>query len=136
MSWFFPLELEMLLLFDGPGAIGKSAHAGIPFLCNFRRDSRLQGKIHFWPFDGFEIPKDKPVVVETHTSMFMGPCLCGDRSLYEQEAYSAAKWLQELDRTDSLRQHLNPVLTAEQIKLAAREGWILGVIPKTNQRKV
>jgi len=40
--------------FDVPGSVAKSTHAGIPWLRFIR--TRLGSRVHFWPFDGWEIP--------------------------------------------------------------------------------
>lgn len=41
--------------FDVPGQVAKSTHAGIPWLRFVRQ--RLGDRVHFWPFDGWDIPK-------------------------------------------------------------------------------
>lgn len=50
--------------FDVPGSVAKSTHAGIPWLLYLR--SRLGDRVHFWPFDGWQIPKGKSAVVEIY----------------------------------------------------------------------
>lgn len=40
--------------FDVPGSVAKSTHAGLPWLRYLRQ--RLGERVHFWPFDGWEIP--------------------------------------------------------------------------------
>lgn len=40
--------------FDVPGSVAKSTHAGIPWLRYIRQ--RLANRVHFWPFDGWDIP--------------------------------------------------------------------------------
>jgi hypothetical protein len=37
------------------GSVAKSTHTGIPWL-RFIRE-RLGSRVHFWPFDGWEIPR-------------------------------------------------------------------------------
>ena len=44
--------------FDVQGSVAKSTHAGIPWLRFIRQ--RLGGRVHFWPFDGWDIPADVP----------------------------------------------------------------------------
>ena len=46
--------------FDVPGQVAKSTHAGIPWLRYMRR--KLGGRVHFWPFDGWQIPADRSAV--------------------------------------------------------------------------
>ena len=41
--------------FDVPGTVAKSTHAGLPWLRYLRQ--KLGDRIHFWPFDGWEIPQ-------------------------------------------------------------------------------
>jgi len=43
--------------FDVQGQIAKSTHAGIPWLRFIRRE--LGERVHFWPFDGWNIPRGK-----------------------------------------------------------------------------
>ena len=40
--------------FDVQGSVAKSTHAGIPWLRFIRR--QLGARVHFWPFDGWDIP--------------------------------------------------------------------------------
>jgi hypothetical protein len=40
--------------FDVQGSVAKSTHAGIPWLRFIRR--RLGARVHFWHFDGWDIP--------------------------------------------------------------------------------
>jgi hypothetical protein len=39
------------------GAVAKSTHAGIPWLRFIRQ--RLGARVHFWPFDGWDIPDSR-----------------------------------------------------------------------------
>ncbi len=50
--------------FDVPGTVAKSTHAGLPWLLYLRRQTR--GRVHFWPFDGWEIPGRRSVVAEAY----------------------------------------------------------------------
>jgi hypothetical protein len=84
--------------------------------------------IHFWPFDGWEIPEGKSVVAEVYPSLWTrrfpkdGPD--GD----EQAAFAVAAWLQRADMNGSLGSYFNPPLTPEEREVADIEGWILGVV--------
>ena len=50
------------------GSVAKSTHTGIPWL---RRINHEVGeRVHFWPFDGWEIPAGKSVFVEVYPSLF------------------------------------------------------------------
>lgn len=46
--------------FDVQGQVAKSTHAGIPWLYKIRQE--VGQYIHFWPFDGFNIPTGKSVI--------------------------------------------------------------------------
>ena len=84
--------------------------------------------IHFWPFDGWEIPEGKSVVAEVYPALWMRRFPRGERDGDEQAAYATAAWLQRADRTGSLDGFLNPNLTAEERGIAKIEGWILGLV--------
>jgi hypothetical protein len=51
-----------------------------------------------------------------------------NRDSDSQAAYAAAAWLQGADLNGSLPQSLNPPLEPEEPKVAAIDGWILGVV--------
>ncbi len=48
--------------FDVQGSVAKSTHAGIPWLRFIRQ--RLGDRVHFWPFDGWDIPEGRSTVAE------------------------------------------------------------------------
>ena len=48
--------------FDVQGSVAKSTHAGIPWLRFLRR--RLGERLHFWPFDGWDIPAGRSAIAE------------------------------------------------------------------------
>lgn len=111
--------------FDVQGQVAKSTHAGIPWLLFIR--NKLGPSVHFWPFDGFDIPSGKSVVVEVYPSIFRNRYPQGIRRTDEHDAYAVACWLSESDHRDVLRRYFYPPLTAEEQALASCEGWILGV---------
>jgi hypothetical protein len=47
--------------FDVQGSVAKSTHSGIPWLRFLRK--RLPGRVHFWPFDGWDIPPGPPIAL-------------------------------------------------------------------------
>lgn len=112
--------------FGVQGEVATSTHAGLPWLLYLRK--RCKRPIHFWPFDGWEIPEGKSVAAEVYPALWMRRFPRGDRDGDEQAAYVAAAWLQRADRDESLSGFLNPSLTAEEHGIARIEGWILGVI--------
>jgi hypothetical protein len=84
--------------------------------------------IHFWPFDGWDIPEGRSVVAEVYPSLWIRRVPKEDRDGDEQAAYAVAAWLQRADRSGSLSGFLSPSLTAEERDIAKIEGWILGVV--------
>lgn len=116
---------KSVFLFDVQGSVAKSTFAGLPWLLYLRKNCKRQ--IHFWPFDGWEIPEGKSVVVEVYPSLWTRRFPRDDRDGDEQAAYAAAAWLQRSDRSGTLNLFLNPGLTDEERSIAKIEGWILGV---------
>jgi hypothetical protein len=75
-----------------------------------RDDPKLKGRVHFWPFDGFEIHQAKSVVV-VYPSIFRRRYPRERRSLDEQDAWSVAMWLKAMDGRGVLGRYFNPPLT-------------------------
>ena len=117
---------KSVFLFDVQGSVAKSTHAGLPWLRHIRDE--LNGKVHFWPFDGWHIPKGKSVLAEVYPSIFRRRYVAEDRTADQQDAYSVARWLAETDRADKLNTYLVPDLSAPDRSTANLEGWILGVV--------
>lgn len=113
--------------FDMTGQVAKSSHSGIPWLRFIRNHQALSGKVHFWPFDSFTIPPRLSVIVEVYPSIFRRRFSKENRSVDEHDAYSIARWLQEMDSRGVLSQYFNPPLTKKEKDQAKFEGWILGV---------
>jgi hypothetical protein len=112
---------------DGQGAVGKSTHTGIPWLRFIRTHQDLLGKVHFWPFDGFDIPDDKSVIAEVYPSIFRRRYQRFFKSIDEKDAYSIARWFQENDSQNMLDYYFRPPLAETVIKQVKLEGWILGI---------
>ena len=117
---------KSVFLFDVQGSVAKATYTGIPWLRYLRRECKRS--IHFWPFDGWDIPQGSSVVAEVFPSLWMRRFPKGNRDSDSQAAYAAAAWLQRADLNRSLLQFLNPPLEPEERQLAAIEGWILGVV--------
>jgi hypothetical protein len=117
---------KSVFLFDVQGSVAKSTHTGIPWLRYLRKECGR--KIFLWPFDGWDIPKDTSVVAEVHPSLWMRRFPREDRDNDQQAAYAVAAWLQRADQDGSLTQFFHPPLTEQECKIAAIEGWILGVV--------
>jgi hypothetical protein len=117
---------KSVFLFDVQGSVAKSTHAGLPWLLYLR--NWCKRPIHFWPFDGWEIPEGKSVVAEVYPALWMRRFEREGRDGDEHAAYATAAWLQRADREGSLGGLLSPSLTAEERGIAMIEGWILGVL--------
>ena len=121
-------SVQSVFKLDGAGTVGKSTHCGIPWLRYLRRNTDANNLPHFWPFDGFEIPPNKSVIVEIFPSIF--------RKRYprkehhtddDHDAMCVAQWLKDIDGRGLLSTYFNPPLTDRERKIAKLEGWILGV---------
>lgn len=111
--------------FDVQGQVAKSTHAGIPWLLYLKRQSH--GRVHFWPFDGWQIPPGKSAVVEVYPALWKHAYPVDGRTADQHDAFTVATWLSEADRSGRLSRALEPSLTPPQRMLAGVEGWILGV---------
>jgi hypothetical protein len=130
-SWFRLTETwtptaKSVFGFGVNGEVATSTHAGLPWLLYLRKNCKRP--IHFWPFDGWEIPDGKSVVGEVYPALWMRRFPRAERDGDEQAAYAVAKWLQRADCDGSLIGFLCPSLTAEERGIAKIEGWILGVV--------
>jgi hypothetical protein len=112
--------------FDVQGAVAKATYAGLPWLRYLRRE--LNGRVHFWPFDGWDIPHGRSVIAEVHPSLWMKRFSPQERNSNQHAAYSLAAWLRRADLNGSLSQFVHPELHPEERKIAEIEGWILGVV--------
>jgi hypothetical protein len=111
--------------FDVQGTVAKSTHSGLPWLLYLHR--QLGDKIHFWPFDGWDIPPGRSAIVETYPSMWKRGCLRPENMTDDQyDAYTIADWLRLADQGGHLQQALRPLLTDSERAVAQVEGWILG----------
>ena len=54
--------------FDVQGSVAKSTHAGIPWLRFIRQ--RLGARVHFWPFDGWDIPAGHSAIAEVYPALW------------------------------------------------------------------
>jgi hypothetical protein len=111
--------------FDVQGSVAKSTHAGIPWLRFISQ--RLGKRVHFWPFDGWDILAGRSAVAEVYPALWSRNFARADRTGDQHDAYSIAAWLSCADRDGSLDEFLRPALTAAERTVAQVEGWILGV---------
>lgn len=113
--------------FDVPGSVAKSTHAGLPWLRRLRRHCGTH--VHFWPFDGWEVPAGKSAILEAYPALCSADFPRGNRTRDQHDAYSVAAWLAQADVSGGLQAALAPALSTDLRKTAAVEGWILGVAP-------
>jgi len=111
--------------FDVPGSVAKSTHAGLPWLRYIRQ--RVGSRVHFWPFDGWEIQVGRSVVVEIYPSLWNRSFVREGRTPDQHDAFSVTAWMRNADHDGSLSSFFNPCLSAVERTLAQVEGWILGI---------
>src|ERR1035437_3583947 len=59
---------KSVFLFDVQGSVAKSTFAGLPWLLYLRNWGKRP--VHFWPFDGREVPQDSSVIAEVYPSLW------------------------------------------------------------------
>jgi len=111
--------------FDCQGQVAKASHAGIPWLWHVRRTAG--DRVHFWPFDGWDVPEGRSVIAEVYPSILRNRYEREGRTVDEQDAYAVARWLRETREGGFLDRHLHPPLTESECAVANMEGWILGI---------
>ncbi len=111
--------------FDVQGSVAKSTHAGIPWLRFLKQE--LGSRVHFWPFDGWSIPKGRSVIAEVYPRLWHDRFPRQVRTPDQHDAYCVAAWMAHSDMDKSLMSYLLPNLTANEQTTAQIEGWILGV---------
>ncbi len=111
--------------FDVPGSVAKSTHAGLPWLHYIR--GQVSGRVHFWPFDGWDVAADRSVIVEVFPSLWRHSFGREDRNDDQHDAYSVAAWMRHADLDGSLPEFFNPNLSLTDRTTARIEGWILGI---------
>jgi hypothetical protein len=110
--------------FDVQGSVAKSTHAGIPWLRFIRQ--RLGGRVHFWPFDGWDISAGRSAIAEVYPALWSRGFPIDGRTSDQHDAYSIAAWLARADRDGSLATAFNPQLSPLELRTAQVEGWTLG----------
>jgi len=83
--------------------------------------------VHFWPFDGWDIPAGRSAIAEVYPAMWSRGFANEGRTGDQHDAFSIAAWLSRADRDGSLSAFLNPELSPPERVVAQVEGWILGV---------
>jgi len=113
--------------FDVIGSVAKSTHAGLPWLRYLRR--HLGSRVHFWPFDGWQVPPNTSVIAEVYPALWSKDFPSEGRTRDQQDAFAIAEWLRRADMTGTLSDFLTPALAPLDRAIAEIEGWILGVAP-------
>jgi hypothetical protein len=111
--------------FDVQGSVAKSTHAGIPWLRFIRQ--QLGARVHFWPFDGWDIPVARSAIAEVYPALWSRSFAREERSGDQHDAYSIAAWMRRSDCDGTLVGFLTPQLLPGERAVALVEGWILGV---------
>jgi hypothetical protein len=108
--------------FDVQGSVAKSTHASIPWLRFIRQ--QLGPRVHFWPFDGWDIPAGRSAIAEVYPSLWRrGFASAGRRG--DQPA-SPRGWRAPIT-TAASRAFSSPILCRPNGRWRQVEGWILGV---------
>lgn len=132
VSWFRQTELaargsKPVFRFDVEGQVAASTHAGLPWLRFIRQRCP---KVHFWPFDGWDVPLGSSVIAEVYPSLWRAAYPRQTQfSVHQHDAYVVACWLRDADRGGELLRHLRSLQQDSDRSVAEIEGWILSVPP-------
>ncbi len=85
-------------------------------------------KLHFWPFDGWEVPESFSVVAEVYPSLWSKGFPKKDRTQDQHDAYSVASWLRNTDSQGMIDGFFKPELNHQEEAVGKVEGWILGIM--------
>jgi hypothetical protein len=111
--------------FNVTGTVAYSTHAGLPWLLYLRQ--RLGRRLHFWPFDGWNISAGSSTVAEVYPALWNKTFPSQGRTRDQQDAFAVAEWLRRTDADGTLPRFLCPQLQPLDRATAEVEGWILGV---------
>jgi hypothetical protein len=107
--------------FDVPGSVAKSTHAGIPWLRFIRQ--RAGDRVHFWPFDGWDIPAGRSAIAEVYPALWSRGFANEGRTGDQHDAFSIVAWLSRADGDGRLAAFLKPDLSPPN---ARWRGWRAG----------
>jgi hypothetical protein len=116
---------KSVFFFNVQGSVAHSTHAGLPWLLYLRQ--RLGRRLHFWPFDGWNISAGSCVVAEVYPALWNKRFPREGRTQDQHDAFSIAEWLRQSDAKDDLIGYFSPQLEPPDRVVAEVEGWILGV---------
>ncbi len=106
--------------------MAKSTHAGLPWLRYLRH--AFADRVHFWPFDGWNVPAGKSAIVEVYPALWSRQFAVDGRDPHQHDAWSVAEQLGRLDRSGDLAATFAPSLSDQERAIAQVEGWIFGVM--------
>jgi hypothetical protein len=126
------------LMYSGPLSTlmvpGVPRHSMIRSRLRFIRRA-LGDQVHFWPFDGWNIPTVKSVILEAYPKLWNASFPTDGRTPDHHDAYSVAAWLSQAARDGKLLEAMKPSLSAPEVAVAQVEGWILGVPWKAPEKQ-
>jgi hypothetical protein len=111
--------------FDVQGTVAKSTHSGLPWLRYLQLHTAE--RVHFWPFDGWSTPIGRSVVAEVYPTLWSKSFPQEGRNCHQHDAYSITAWMRQTDSDGTLSNFTNPHMREDECRIAAIEGWILGV---------
>ena len=110
--------------FDVQGQVAKSTHPG----CRGCAISALNvPTVHFWPFDGWDVPAGRSVVAEVYPSLWRRGFSQENRNDDQHDAFSVAEWMRRSDLDGTLAGFFAPTLSPAEQTSCHIEGWILGI---------
>lgn len=75
-----------------------------------------KASIHFWPFDGFDVPEGKSVIAEVYPSLFRRLYAKQGRKPDEHDAYCVAAWLARMDSRGTLDHYFKPPRSLPELR--------------------
>jgi hypothetical protein len=71
---------------------------------------RLHAKdrVHFWPFDGWDVPPKCSVIAEVYPAVWSRTFLSAGRTPDQQDAFATMEWLRRADADGTLEKLLCP----------------------------
>jgi hypothetical protein len=110
-------------------SVAKSTHSSLPWLRFIRQ--RLGPHVHFWPFDGWDVPAGRSAIAEADPALWSRAFANDGRTADQHDAFSIAATLSRADRDGRLAAMLKPDLAPADRTMAEIEGWIPGVPGQT-----
>ena len=123
----FTSGAKSVFRFGIPGQVAASSHAGLPWLLRLRKS--LEGRVHFWPFDGWVPGAGQSVIAEVYPALWNKRYHFDHGTSDQRDAHAVARWLSDADASGLLDLFLRArFLSDEDRELGRFEGWILGVL--------